>query len=282
MLKRTGLCWIIFLLWGISCLAAAALTGSAAGSAAAGAQALLMMALVAVHGSTAIGWGGMAKFVGIVALVTFALEACSIATGFPFGFYVHHMPGPRLLGVPAFVVIAYVLLSWFAWNIACVLIGEDGGGMSRGRWTTPIVAAFVLAGYDFVVDPINATVQHLYSYRFPGGTLGVPLTNFLGWLFTGWVAFQLFALAGSSRLALSGREPAQALLPCFVWLVLAAQYPLLLAHAPEGMSAVGNRRFVTADVYAFAASASLFAIILPAVTAIARLIHRTNASDIDR
>lgn len=277
MLKRTTIAWTLFALWACACLVAAVLTDSPAGSAAAAVQVLLLMGLVPVHGSAMIGWGGIGKFVGIVALVTFALEACSIETGFPFGFYVHHMPGPSLLGVPAMVVIAYVLLSWFAWNLACVLIGDDGRLGSERHLTTPIIAAFILAGYDFVVDPINATVLHLYSYRFPDGTFGVPLTNFLGWLFTGWVAFQLFALVEPRRTSPTLHGKSLVLLPCLVWLVLAAQYPLLLAHAPDGVSVVGDRRFITADIYMFAVSASLFAMIMPAMAAIVRLVHAAGA-----
>lgn len=284
-LKRRTLARPVFAAWCFAYLAAAALAGSSPGGAAASAQALLLLTLVALQGSSVIGLRGIALFAVIVALVTFGLEACSIATGFPFGFYVHHMPGPRLLGVPATVVIAYVLLSWFAWSVACALIRDDGVPGSVGlreRLTTPIVAALVLTGYDFAFDPIGATALHLYSYRFPSGTFGVPLTNFLGWLFTGWVAFQLFALVEPRRTDLSLDGRSQTLLPCFVWLVLAAQYPLLLAHAPAGISAAGNRQFITADIYEFALSASLFSIVLPAVAAIARVTRLTGVRDLGR
>lgn len=279
MLKRNTLVWPTFAIWAIACLAGAALAGSTIGSVAAGVQALFLIILVAIHGSATIGWRGIGTFVAIVAPVTFLLEASSIATGFPFGFYVHHMAGPSLLGVPAVVVTGYVLLGWIAWNVACALIRVSGSSGPFDRLTMPIVAAFVLAGYDFVVDPINATALHLYSYRHPGGTFGVPLTNFLGWLFTGWVAFQIFSLVEPRRTGTATTGLSLALLPCLVWVVIAAQYPILLAHAPTGLSVVGDRHYVTVDIYTFAVSASLFAMLLPALVGIARIAQVAGAPD---
>jgi uncharacterized membrane protein len=64
-----------------------------------------------------------------------------------------------------------------------------------------------LGGYDQAAYPVAATVHALYSYR-PERLFGVPLVNILGWLLTGWLAMQLFALAEphlTVRLSLNGK-----------------------------------------------------------------------------
>ena len=40
-----------------------------------------------------------------------------------------------------------------------------------------------------------ATIRHLWIWEQGGGYFGVPLTNYLGWFFTVYVFFQLFALS---------------------------------------------------------------------------------------
>ncbi len=49
----------------------------------------------------------------------------------------------------------------------------DTGGVNR--FTTPLVASFILTGYDYAFDPIVTTVLGRASYRSPSGYFGVPL-----------------------------------------------------------------------------------------------------------
>ena len=53
-----------------------------------------------------------------------------------------------------------------------------------------------------------ATIRHLWIWEQGGGYFGVPLTNYLGWFFTVYVFFQLFALYLRFRKASrEGEEP---------------------------------------------------------------------------
>lgn len=56
-----------------------------------------------------------------------------------------------------------------------------------------------------------------------------------------------------------------------MWLLLALQYPFLWLRAPNGMTTVGGRTFVIADVYEAAFAASLFTLVTTGLLAIIRL-----------
>jgi len=268
---RTGLflCLVFAFLW-FACFIVAALPGGKLSAAAGGLQALFLIAFVVVHGALSNGWRGFAVFFVITVGIAAVLEANSIAHGFPFGFYVHHMPGPKPFGVPPAVALGYAILGWPAWSLGKLITRrhpDDAGGINR--FVTPVAAAFIITGYDFSYDPIGSTVLQMWTYRFPGGYFGVPLSNFLGWLFTSWVFFQAFAL-------LERRFPGQAgvtgtrlfwLLPCFIWGGMALQYPIKFLSAPAGMAAAGASRFPVADIYAAGVVAALMTMVFVALLA---------------
>jgi putative membrane protein len=271
---RLKICWAVTMLWVAAYLVSVSQHQTSIGPVAAGLQALLLMVFVALHGSLSNGWRGFASFLIISAAVGFGLEASSIASGFPFGFYVHHLPGPKPLGVPLPVLFGYCVLGWVAWSVARLIARQQpsaAGGLNT--WSTPVIASFVLAGYDYAYDPIGGTVLGLWTYRYPSGVFGVPLSNFFGWLFTGWLFFQLFA-------CLERRFPPTPvakrrdlwLLPCIIWLMLSAQYPLLFAAAAAGTVTQGGRTFVIADVYEAAVAASLFTTVFTALVAMTRIV----------
>jgi uncharacterized membrane protein len=96
-------------------------------------------------------------------------------------------------------------------------------------------------GYDLVYDAIGATAHNWYSYDHPRGALGVPLTNYLGWLLTGWF-----------------------------WLSTTAQVFNNLIHPTDGVVVRGGKTIAIADVYESCASAALFTIIFTGITALIR------------
>jgi putative membrane protein len=271
---RLKLSWTIAVLWlatfGFSLLD----PESAAGKAAGGLHSLLLLAFVIVHGSLAYGWRGFGSFALIGAVVAFLAEACSIATSFPYGFYVHHTSlGGNPLGVPLSIPPANVVLGWFAWTLGCLITRQrpgDAGGLNT--FTTPIIAAFIFAGWDLTYDPIGATVRDMFTYRFPSGQMGVPLKNFIGWLLVGWTFFQLFAAVEvrfSSSPAVNRSD--FWLMPCLIWFATALQYPFLFAAAPDGTVTRGVRTFVIADVFEAAVIMALFTMTFTALIAIFRL-----------
>jgi uncharacterized membrane protein len=271
---RLILCWIFAALWLLSVPGSVVPAGWGSGGIASGLQALSIVLFVVTHASLSNGWRGFGLFFAIAVVVAFLLEASSIATGFPFGFYVHNVAGPKPLGVPPHVPISYAILGWLAWTLARLIVRQhpcDAGGLNR--FTTPVVASFILTAYDYAYDPIGSTVLGMWSYHRPSGYFGVPLSNFLGWMFTGWVFFQLFALVESrfppNRAAVT--QTSYWLLPCLIWAASAVQYPIRMAYAPAGSVTVAGRTFVTADVYEAAVVAALLTMVFSAVTAAFRI-----------
>jgi putative membrane protein len=169
------------------------------------------------------------------------------------------------------------MFAWLAWALARVIMRPFPGVAVVGaeRFTTPIVATFILGGYDLVNDPVGATAHDWYSYDHPTGALGVPLTNFLGWLLTGWLIFQLVALVDTR---FPGRPVTRTrtywLLPCLFWLSTATQVFTSLIHSPDGVAVRGGKTIAIADVYESCASAALFTIVFSGLTALIRLYSR--------
>lgn len=241
---------------------------------AAAAQAGLLILFVVVHAWLGYTFRGMAAFVVIAGVVSFTMEAISIATGFPFGSYTHHLPGVKPLGVPLAVLTGWIMFGWLAWALARVIMRPVAAVAVGGaeRFTTPLVATFILGGYDLVYDPVGATAHNWYSYDHPTGALGVPLTNYFGWLLTGWLIFQLVALVETR---FPGRPVTGSrsywLLPCVFWLSTTAQVFNNLIHPTDGVVVRGGKTIVIADVYESCASAALFTIVLTGIMAVVRL-----------
>lgn len=226
---------------------------------------------VVLHTLTLYRPAGAAVYFVLAIVVSFGLEACSVATGFPFGFYIHHMEGPRALGVPFTVVVAWVILAWLAWNLARVIVGDDQN-RRLSVVATPVVATLILGGYDLVIDPIGAYVRGLFSYGSPNGALGVPLSNFFGWVLTGWVLFQVFALVERRWRRDSAPARSTLVMPVVVWLGLALQVNLEMLRVGDGVATIqGGRSVPFADIYATCVATTWFTMGLVVAIAVVRL-----------
>lgn len=267
-MMRLKVCWILFTTWMVLFLVSMIWPQSNLQL-----SAILLPIIMLLHGSILYGWKGIGAYVLIGVTVGFLLEASSVANGFPFGSYVHNVAGPKPAGVPIQAIAGYTLIGWFAWTIGkIVALDNPERPQPYSRVTVPLIAAFILAGFDLPYDPVGATVHGQWTYAHPSGQFGVPLTNFLGWIFTGWVLFQLFVLV-ESRFAQTAASSKRNfwLLPCLFWLGMALQFPFLWLRAAPGIVTLGKRTYVIADVYEGAVITSLFTIVAIALIALARL-----------
>jgi putative membrane protein len=130
--------------------------------------------------------------------IAFAMENLGAATGFPFGIY-HFEVGadlPHVGLIPIIVGPLWFGAGYFSWTVASVLL--DGADCHLDRpfnmIALPVVAAFVMTQWDLVMDAPNATIAKAWIWHEGGGTFGVPLSNYLGWLLTSWLIFGAFAL----------------------------------------------------------------------------------------
>ncbi|MEV8516677.1 carotenoid biosynthesis protein [Dactylosporangium sp. NPDC051484] len=141
-----------------------------------------------------------ARAAGALVLVTtgggLLVEAIGRSTGHPFGAYDYTGAlGPRLLGVPVVIPLAWTWMAWPAWVAA--------GRLTARPLARVGVAGLGLAAWDLFLDPQMVSQRYwLWHTSTPAlpGVPGIPLTNYLGWL---GVAVALMALL---RLAL-GDDP---------------------------------------------------------------------------
>ncbi|WP_246613426.1 carotenoid biosynthesis protein [Paractinoplanes bogorensis] len=116
--------------------------------------------------------------VGTATLGGFAVEAIGVATGFPFGTYDYSgQLGPKILGVPLIIPLAWTWMAWPAWLAAQRL--------PLGRWARVGVAASGLAAWDLFLDP-QMVAEGYWRWESPTpalpGVPGIPVGNYLGWL----------------------------------------------------------------------------------------------------
>lgn len=246
-----------------------------AGEKLAGGQGLALLVLVAftiAHGTATLGLRGIALFYVACVLVSFLLEALSIATGFPFGFYEHHMAMPRPLGVPLIVPVTYAAYGYLGWRIACTLLRCEQAGPSGQRLLgAPLLAAFVIPGVDLVGDALGSTVAGTWSYMHPSGFFGVPLSNFLGWIVTSWAMIQTYALAEAlfeRRIRHAAMPLRLRVLPPLIWLASALQLVPELLRGTAGSASVAGRTFLVSDIVESGVIVGLLAMGPPALAAL--------------
>lgn len=158
--------------------------------------------------------------VGTATLGGFAVEAVGVATGFPFGTYDYSGElGPKVLGVPLIIPLAWTWMAWPAW-LAAVRV-------TRGRLARIVLAAAGLAAWDLFLDP-QMVAEGYWRWHDPvpalPGVPGIPVGNYLGWLGFGLVL--MTALSAASRV--TEPDPADApMLALWLWTYASS----VLAHA---------------------------------------------------
>jgi len=140
----------------------------------------------------------------------YAIETTGVLSGFPYGpFYYGDSLGPKLAGL-----VPYLLpLSWgplVIGAVAATAAPEGKCASRRPRALHIFSAAVLLTLVDGVLDPGAAS---LGFWVWPEGGIyyGVPVTNYLGWLFSSTLASAILLALGRGILALGrgkwGRVP---------------------------------------------------------------------------
>jgi putative membrane protein len=166
-----------------------------------------MLSAAARHGAR---WAG--RFFALSAGFGLAVEAVGTATGFPFGDYSYAASlGPRLLGVPVVVPLAWTMMAYPA-----LVVGRRVAASGTSA-TTVVVATLALAAWDVFLDP---QMVHAGHWSWPGAhavaLAGVPAGNFAGWLLAaGLLMLLLTRLLPASGPALSPADRVP--LGLYVW-----------------------------------------------------------------
>jgi uncharacterized membrane protein len=163
--------------------------------------------------------------ISLVATATvggFAVEAIGVATGFPFGHYDYSgQLGPKLLGVPLIIPLAWTWMAWPAWLAALRL--------SRNPTGRVLLAAAGLAAWDLFLDP-QMVAEGYWTWRSPHpalpGVPGVPIGNYLGWLGFAILLMTALAVAGGEKIR-TPRPGDAPILALWLWTYASS----VLAHA---------------------------------------------------
>jgi len=194
-----------------------------------------------IHGVCNYRFRDILIFLAITLVISNLLENCSILTGFPFGHYYYtDQLGPKLFLVPVAISLAYFGMGYLSWMLARVILGNVEQRMSgHFAYTVPLLAGFLMVSWDLTFDPIASTVLHSWIWQQGGSYYGVPFSNFIGWFFTVYVFFQLFALYLKSRPNIYAR--AQPEISKGYW------WQAAISYGVTGLAAVLIALFPTAD-----------------------------------
>lgn len=231
------------------------------------------------HCSLSYGLRNALVLTAICLAVSFTTENIGSATGVIFGRY-HFEIGaelPRIGNIPIIVGGVWFGMGYFAWNVASTILdGADRRLNENGNiLILPIVSAFVMTQWDFVMDAPMATISKAWIWHEGGGIFGVPLSNYLGWLFNCWLFYQGFAfyLAGRS-LPILANERTYRLVAILFYAVsgLAHLTPWLMNQTGETMDASGYSWRIH-DIREATVAAMLFTTLFTSIIAGLRLVR---------
>src|SRR5947208_2521482 len=247
---------------------------------------VIPLAFALFHGAARYQWSGIITFLVMCLVVSNVLENTSILTGFPFGHYYYtNGLGPKLFLVPLVIGPAYFGTGYLAWVLATVLIGD--GRPKASAFTTfavPFIASFMMVAWDLGMDPTSSTIRHLWIWEQGGGYFGVPFTNYLGWFFTVYVFFQLFALYLRFRKASRDREEltlprsyyAQAIVMyAVIGLVIVVNY--VVGSTNTAVTDAAGIVWQTRSIAEAEATVTIFTMLFAAALAAVKLLQRSAA-----
>ncbi len=238
---------------------------------------IFLFAFTLIHGAKRYGWKGIVVFIAITLVVSNILENLSIVTGFPFGLYYYTAAlGPKLFLVPILIGPSYVSFGYLAWVLSTILVGEVRRRSSfLATVAVSLVASFIMVAWDLSLDPTASTILHDWIWTQGGGYFGVPISNFLGWSFTVYVFFQLFALYVRQR----GSDDLSRAIPIthhlqiilvYMWTGVRFVLVYLLSANMQITDAVGHA-WQTSDIYETSAIIAIYTMIFVAILALVTL-----------
>ena len=221
------------------------------------------------HGAVRYGWRGIVVFMVLCIGISTILENMSVLTGFPFGHY-HYTDvlGPKLYLVPLLIPPAYFGTGYLSWVLASLLLDAGKRRDLLSRIAVPVVATFIMVGWDVCLDPGSSTIGRIWIWHDGGPYFGVPFTNYLGWCLTVFLFLLAFSLY-RAKWPEPERDVPQSwwYQACVLFAVIALDYPAgYLGIENKTVTDATGRSWQTADILGTAAIASLFTMLFVAVT----------------
>jgi uncharacterized membrane protein len=134
-----------------------------------------------------------AMFFAVSAIVSYALEETGVRTGLIYGTYHYsELLGAKLGHVPVIIPLAWFMMIYPSWMVAKAMLRGINQRALSGLTAQAIVAAWVITGWDMVMDPGMALAGN-WVWEHGGAYFGVPRRNYAGWLLT---TFLVYFIAG--------------------------------------------------------------------------------------
>jgi uncharacterized membrane protein len=239
-------------------------------------------AFACLHGSTRYGIRALVTFIVVCLLVSNLMENMSILTGFPFGHYDYTANlGPKLFLVPLLIGPAYFGTGYVAWTLANVVLDEaDRRRDIASVVGLPLIAAFIMTGWDVCFDPTLSTVARDWIWRNGGGYFGVPLVNYLGWSLTVFLFYQFFAvyLAGRPGTVKADQPRTYWYQAVLFFFVIAVGYPAAyLGGRNVPVTDASGAVWHTRDIYETAAIVSIYTLLFVSVLSFLKIVRWEHA-----
>ena len=167
------------------------------------------------HAASRLGWRTTLAIFAAGFALSLTAELAGTTTGYPFGPYSYTTQLGYLIGgrVPFNIPTSWFFMLYASLAICGRLLAPRDTAASRWKWAA--VAALVLTAWDVSMDPAMVATTHwlwhlpdvrgaslLYRVGLSNLFYGMPLTNWLGWLLTGFlVARVMLAIVPPSRWA---------------------------------------------------------------------------------
>ncbi len=151
---------------------------------------LIGFVLCLLHAMQRMGKRPALTLLVTIALVSFLFETLGVATGWVYGPY-HYTDrlGPRLLGVPFLIPLAWFLMAYPSYLFAETLSPLTSSA-KRSLWVATL-SGLMMTSWDLVMDPQMVKGEH-WVWEVEGPYFGIPLRNFFGWWLTIFVSVWLF------------------------------------------------------------------------------------------
>lgn len=137
------------------------------------------------------------KIIVILSILPVIIEGVAVMTGFPYGGFEY---GDRLGWLVFGLVPPSISFAYLPMLLGSLYFASK---RSKDYATFCFVASIFNLIVDLVIDPAAVDIG-FWSYSTQGFYFGVPLSNFLGWLITGFLYASIFyRIAGRDSLPLS-------------------------------------------------------------------------------
>lgn len=153
-----------------------------------------------LHAAVHLGWRTALAIFASAFGISLGAELLGTTTGFPFGPYSYTTQLGYLIGgrVPFNIPTSWFFMLYASLAICGRLLPARDDARTRWRWAA--AAALILTAWDVSMDPAMVSTTH-WLWHLPNLTgasvarrvalsdlfYGMPLTNWLGWLLTGFV-----------------------------------------------------------------------------------------------